>query len=109
MSCSGPDFFIKKGDRLPSITATLYNPDGTIADLMAATVAFKFRPKGGGVVTSGTAVVVSVNGKVRYDWGASDTTTSGDFDAEWVVTVGGKEQTFPSDDFIWLRITADVS
>lgn len=104
------DFHIKKGDRLPSITAYLTDEDG-VFDLTGATVAFKMQlvPGGGGVVTGAATVVSTALGQVRYDWGAADTTTVGVYSAEWVVTIAGKERTFPADGFFTVEVEQDVS
>jgi hypothetical protein len=106
---------MKKGDRLPSLTDTLVGPSGAV-DLTGATVVFKFFPIVGGSVVSGSAVIEDATaGKVRYDWGASDTATAGSYYAEWVATIGGKEMTFPNGDgtegpqYIKLVVVADVS
>lgn len=111
------DIVMKRGDRLPSILFTCVPPPGT--DISGATAAqFAFQAIAGGTVKGGAAVIVSSLADalvVRYDWAAGDTDTAGDFNAEFVVTIGGKEMTFPNDDpsgrapFLSLRIWADVS
>lgn len=111
------DIVMKKGDRLPSVLYTCLPPEGTDISA-AASAAFKFQPIAGGAVTSGACVILSASRDalaLRYDWGVADTATAGDYKAEFVVTLGGKELTFPNDDpggnspFFSLRIWADVA
>lgn len=105
------DFSLKKGDRLPSIQATLTDATG-IKDLTAASgvsFAMKLQVTPFTVVTGTGVIVDAPGGIVRYDWGASDTTTAGKYNGEWVVTIGGKQQTFPNDGFFVIEILADAS
>lgn len=103
------DIIMKKGDSLPSIQATLIMPDG--ADLSLATsVTFQFEPIGGGSVVSGLCVVVdALNRKVRYDWGGSDTVNAGDFRAEFLVNFSGRQERFPNDGYLSLKIQDNVT
>ena len=104
------DFQLKKGDRLPSLVATLYDASG-VADLSSATVTFKMELASavpGGTVISGSCTVLG-SGQVRYDWGASDSATVGVYDAEFVVTISGKDQTYPNGGYFTVEIVQDVS
>lgn len=104
------DFHIKKGDRSPSISAYLTDEEG-VFDLTGATVAFKMQltPGGGGVITGVATVDDLTTGKVIYAWGVSDTAVVGVYSAEWVVTIGGLERTFPSDGFFLVEVEQDIS
>jgi hypothetical protein len=105
------DFNIKRGDRLPSIRATLA-AGGEVVNLAGATVVkFILAPKGGGPVkVKANAVVVNAaQGLVRYDWAAADTDTAGQFQGEWEVTwADGKPQTFPTASYHSIDILADL-
>ena len=109
--------YMKKGDRLPSITYILRSATG-IQDLSAASgVVFKFElADGSGSPISGNCAIEDTTaGRVRYDWGASDTATAGIYNAEFVATFSGREMTFPNGDgrqfpqFLKLVIADDVA
>ena len=111
------DFKIKRGDRLPALTATLKDAAGPV-DLQGSTVKFFMR----GVYSSalevdGVATIVQVGngsdgskGKVRYDWALADTDTVGDYFAEFEVTFSdGKKLTFPNgDDYLEVSVEPDL-
>lgn len=102
------DFHIKKGDRLPSLTAILYDGEGAFDELATAS-GVVFKMVSGATTKTGNAVIVDgLLGKVRYDWAAGDTDTAGVFNAEFVVTIGGKEQTFPVDGYFTVEVEADL-
>ena len=114
MSCN-QTIYMKKGDRLPSLYYWLEGPEPLTAP---DSVSFKFEPAAGGSVTSGAATVLGVVGgrvQVRYDWGASDTTTAGTFRCEFVAVYSGKDMTFPNGDgiaspqYLTMIISDDVS
>lgn len=91
-------YYIKTGDRLPVISATLKS-NGTAVDLTNATsVNFAYRLAGATTTTTVAATIVSATaGTVKYAWGVGTTLVPGEYEAEWVVTwSGGEEQTFPS-------------
>jgi Na+/H+-translocating membrane pyrophosphatase len=101
-------FRLKRSDRKPSIEDTLV----FTGELTGATVKFIMRNRDtGSVVVNAAAVVVdAVARKVRYDWGASDTTTAGEYEAEWEVThSGGLKESFPKDHEIRITIRADIA
>jgi hypothetical protein len=101
---------IKKGDRLPSVTARLTSAAGGLASATGVTFAMEHQTSG--AIVTGAAVIVSATDKVltvRYDWAATNTDVTGKYNAEWVVTIGGKEQTFPPDTFNVVEVFDDVS
>jgi hypothetical protein len=82
------------GDREPSISDVL-TIDGIPVDLSAKTVTFKMRALG---VTTPLKVNQPVsakdaNGNWRYDWGATDLDTAGEYLGWLVTTTAGKDDT----------------
>ena len=103
---------IKRTARLPAFRVTLLDPDNPRVgfNLVGATVDFRMRLKGTDtVVASGSATLVdAANGVVEYQWGASDTQTAGEYDADWRVTTGGKLGIWPSEEYDRVVIWDDV-
>lgn len=94
-------FFLKKGDTLPELTATLQAIDGTPVNIGTATVLFRMRlaSSAGSTykVSSAATVLDAVNGRVSYSWQATDTDTPGHYYAEFVLTFSsGAKQTVPN-------------
>lgn len=110
-------FTIKRGDRLPAISATLMQGVGTAdeaaADVTAAvSVKFLMRPEGFDAPTVDAAAewVDQSASTVRYQWAANDTATAGRYRCEWEVTFpGSKKSTFPSTGYDLVHITADIA
>lgn len=96
------------GDRLVSLSAKLYRPDGSVVVLGAAeTVAFRMILVSDGTVkvNDQAATIVSRGStttnspaEVRYDWAAADVDTSGEFCCWFIRTSGGQTEHFPSQD-----------
>lgn len=103
------DFTLKQGSRLPAITQRLDAP--SIGS--ASAVAWHMRAHGGTATVTGSATIEAVLGddaiRVRYDWGASDTTTTGKWDGEWWATVGGLTMKVPSGRYVTVEILDDAS
>ena len=99
-------FYIKKGDRLPSLAATLKDSDGLAINLTGATVQFRMKKRGASAAkfTSSAAVVSPSAGTVRYDWGSTDTNEAGVFDGEFVCTFAGSLQTVPSNGYVTVEV-----
>lgn len=99
-------FVIKKGDRFPALEAAVG------FDLTGATVAFVMtaKPHGGAVkVNSATATVVSATGgTVRYDWGATDTDTLGEYRAEFVATFAGGRRSYPQAGYLEIEVVSHL-
>jgi hypothetical protein len=106
------DFFIKRRDRVPSISATLIDSAGAPVDLTGATVKFvmSLSPGGGTPTLNVAAIMVSAPaGAVKYDWAVGDTAASGSYVAEWEVTYSnGKKQTFPGVGYNTISIADDL-
>jgi hypothetical protein len=101
-------FQIVAGDLLPVIQATLIGPNGVL-DLTGATIVFRMKPPSGSAVNLSATIMGSpVNGVVQYAWQGSDTAVAGLYSAEWVVTIGGKPMTIPSDQPFQILIRAQI-
>jgi hypothetical protein len=103
-------FDIKRNDRLPAISVFLEAGNAAI-DLTSCTVRFLMTSEATGVLkVDGAATVLSAStGKVSYEWGATDTDTSGVYRAEWEVTFpGGKTRTVPSKGYDTVEVHDDL-
>jgi hypothetical protein len=91
--------YLKAGNLLPALEATLRDDDGDAVDLTAATgVRLHMRqafPPRGVVVDAAASVVVAASGIVSYSWQAGDTDEIGTHYLEWEVTWAGGVETFP--------------
>lgn len=91
-------FTIRKGDREPSYSCTLFSANRPI-DLTGITVRFKMTLRGAVTpkVDAVAVLVDEVSGKVRHDWGETDTDTAGNYDARWELTYpSGNKRTIPA-------------
>lgn len=105
-------FVIKRNDRAPSIEGTLGLSDGTVVNLTGTSVKFIMTLAGATIpkINAAATIVDAINGEVSYSWGATDTDTAGLYRAEWEVTfAGGIKRTFPSDDFLYVRVLEDLA
>ena len=104
---------MKQGDTGPALTATLYNPDSSVANLTGATVKLNVRPFRGGtaLIDHGTVTLLdAANGRVSYTWQVADTANSGTFYVEWEVTyASGTVTTYPNDRSAILNIVPQVA
>lgn len=79
------DFYLRTGDVLPVLQATLQDANGNIIDLTTAvSVKFRMEQPGDGaapVVNAAATVLVAQEGSVEYQWQPADTANAGDFDA----------------------------
>lgn len=108
MSNSEP-FQIRKGDRHPSLSATLQEVvDGSAIDLSAGgtTVSFSLRTAAGVVIFTSAAVIVdAAHGKVRYDWGVGETPTAGSFLGVFIINFpDATTQTVPTAGGIYITV-----
>lgn len=107
---ANPTFYIKQGDLTPTLDATLLDPNGNPVNLTGTTVRFHMTPVGGAILINQSATVVSAaTGQVRYTWTGTDTATAGNYLAEFEVTTGGVQQTYPNDRYISVIITAQLA
>lgn len=97
-----PDFWIKQNDTAPAIEAQLQDKDGNAIDISGASVDFHMEHKHGDesdVVDAGATINDASSGKVQYNWQTGDTSTPGDYLAEWEVTYSdGSIESFPNND-----------
>lgn len=109
-------FPIKTGDRLPLLRYVPINGDGSFPDLTSATVVFNMSTSTGAplIERSAAAIVdVTIGAETRqafqYAWGASDTATPGNHNAEFEVTFpGGLPLTYPNDGYLIIKIGPDL-
>lgn len=105
------DFYIKQGDTLPRLGATLKKVSGAPINLTGATVTFKMRSSAGGStkVSAVATVLSAAGGTVEYAWQEADTDTEGQFDAEWIVDWGaGLRQRVPNSGFFTVAVLAGI-
>lgn len=106
-------FYIKRGDRLPSVEATLRQPApaGAVGDPINLSGVTEVRFLCSNGVNEPAIVVAPAAGQVRYDWGVAETVVAGSFDGEFEITWGdGRKQTVPNgqDEYLVVLITADL-
>jgi len=103
-------FYIKRGDTLPPLKATILESDGvTPVNLTGMTVNFAMRDKAGNLILDRQAEVTDyLNGKVSYEWQSGDTDTAGTMLAEFEASAGSSVFTAPNDGYIKVVITEDV-
>ena len=58
-------------------------------------------------VNAAATITDALNGKVEYSWISADTDTSGDYLAEFEITLTGGKITLPSDDSLKIKIIDD--
>lgn len=101
-------FMIRRGDRLPALTAILEDSAGAPINLTGWTVRLNMSAVGSTHRTIDNATVSVTNatgGAVSYAWGASDTASTGLFNLEFEGTNGsGLERTFPAPDFVLISV-----
>jgi hypothetical protein len=103
------DFSIKRGDREPSISATLKQND-VVIDLTGSTVKFIMTTRDGTAKVSASAVIVTpLQGLVRYDWQLADTDTQGHYIAEWEITLPtGRKLSVPTEGYASIEVVGDL-
>jgi hypothetical protein len=104
-------FNIKRNDTVPVFQAGLLDGSGLPIDLTGATVRFHMRDSDGIVVIDQPADIINpTTGTVQYSWVASDTDTSGTFQAEIEVTYAlGEIETFPNSTYEEIIIIDDIT
>lgn len=112
-----PDFTIKRNDTSPALEYQLQDDGENAIDITGfSEVSFLMRKMAASTLsidddTSGNVSVTDASsGLVRYNWQAADTSTAGEFEAEWEVEYSdGSVETFPNTGFIDIEINRDLS
>lgn len=100
-------FNIKRNDTSPALEYTL----SPAVDLTAALeVRFHMRLRGGVTKIDAAATITTANpGVVQYNFAATDTDTSGIYEAEFEVTYAdGTIETFPNSGYLSVSIKDDI-
>lgn len=100
-------FTIKQYNTLPLLEATLLDPNNQPVDLSNATVTFTMRSRDTDTrVIAGDAIVIDeLEGKVAYPWSSLDTSFSGAYHGEFVVTYqDGGIESFPNSAYIEINV-----
>lgn len=110
------DFTIKRADRRPRfrVQLTVGKDNPVPINLTGNTGVWFIMKNGSGTITVNqpATVVDAANGIVEYAWGATDTTTLGDYSAEFEVAWSASRtetQTFPSEGYWPVHIVADLA
>ncbi len=109
------DIELKRNDTRPYLDSTLSDSDGAL-DLTGCTVKFFMLDSDGNEVvnqsSTGTLVTLpnATAGQVRYYWQAADTSTSGNFTAEWQVVYSSDSSkvTVPNDGYLTVVVQDDL-
>jgi hypothetical protein len=101
-------FYIKQGDTLPRLRATLSRSDGTAIDLTTAvSVSMRMRGQGSAsVLVKSAAIITAASGIVEVTWSVGDTATAGAYDAEFEITFADGVQSVPTDSFLTVIVSA---
>lgn len=103
-------FYIKQGNLLPILDATLYDGVGVV-DLTSAGVNFVMKDPATGTVKVNAActIVSATGGHVQYVWAGTDTNTALVYQGEFQVTfASGKIETFPNDEYLRIVVSAKL-
>lgn len=108
------DFQIKQNDTSPALEGILRDGFGSPINITGATVVLNTRLQPGGAVKVNGGVMgavgSAVNGRVKYNWTASDTDTAGIYEAEIQITFSnGKIRTIPPKGYFIVDVTDDIA
>lgn len=101
-------FYLKSGDRLPKLRATLSDSSGVAINLTGGAVQFRMKRSDGTgdlKVNSPATIVTPTSGIVEYAWAAGDVDTPGDYIGEFSITISGLVQTIPSGGYVSVLIS----
>lgn len=101
---------LKRGDRNPSLEATLQQATGAPIPLHGVTqVKFLMKDENTLKIDSPVTIIDAARGLVKYDWAAEDTDTVGNYQAEFEITFSdGKKMTVPNNGYIVVVILEDL-
>lgn len=104
------DFYLKLGDRKPTLQAALWSGESSTAvDITGASVKLLVRKRG---VTSeyNAAIVTAASGIVKYEWAGTEFSEAGTYLAEWEVTFSdGTKGTFPNTGYFSIQVVDDLN
>lgn len=108
---------LKVGDLEPAAVVECLSAGSAMAIDSAIGATFVLRPVGSSTPTVSAAATIlddgvdaSLKGRVSYSWQAGDTDTAGTYQAEVVVEwTTGREQTFPGEGFLIVKIEDDLA
>ena len=111
------DFSLKQGNTSPGIRSQLQDDDESAVDITGFNeVTFRMRAADGTVIvesnesTGAVTVVNAVDGIVTYEWQPGDTDIPAMYEAEWIVEFSdGSEETFPNNDWIYVKIFESIA
>lgn len=107
------DFIWKQGDVLPIITDSLTYSNEESVNLEGAQVKFVMRALTAAEqvkLTGEAKITTAKEGKVSFTPSVSDTSTVGNYMANWVVTfAGGEQMTFPTAGYLWVEIEENLT
>lgn len=93
-----------------ALQMTLQDKNGNPVNLTGSTLVFHMQDGDGTQVIDGQSVTVTAaaSGQVEYAWGAGETDTVGEYEAEvHETTVGGKVVIYPSTEYLIIVILED--
>jgi hypothetical protein len=105
------DFKIRRGDTLPTFTATIVDGSGNAVNLTGGTVTFVARllTATSPSINAAATIVTPATGSVSYTPTATDTSVAGQYMVEWHYTLaGGAKGTYPADGYQELLIEEDL-
>jgi BppU N-terminal domain len=101
-------FYIKTGDRAPSLEAVLRDPDDNPIDLTDADEV-RFKMNTSPPMDEVAIVDDATAGLVHYGWKTGETDVAGFFRAEFEITWNDtRKQTVPNKDYIHVYIAEDL-
>ena len=106
------EFVAKRNDTRQYLVRTLKSADGTVINLVGASVAFNMRKRGTNAlkIDGGVAYVTdAAGGMVEYRWATTDLNTAGYYEGEFEVTFTDSTViTVPNEEHIPITVEADI-
>ncbi len=103
------DFKLVAGDLLPLFEDQLKYSNGAVAEPESVAFVMRSLTAQEKVTLAGESKVVSkTKGEVSFTPGAGDSTSPGNYMANWVAKVAGKQMTFPTTGYLWVEIQPNL-
>lgn len=103
------DYTLVQGDLLPILTDTLTYANGTVAEPESVVFTMRALTASEPVILAGASAVVSkAKGEVSFAPGTGDTATTGNYLANWVAKIGGKQMSFPTQGYLWVTVQENL-